>query len=175
MSYLLIVFSALIYIALFFKFGWGLALVLYGFVVAGLLAVLVIDWKTQLIPDRLNVFLALCGAASILLSPSISHVVLSVLGALLGGGLLLLLAVITKGAIGGGDIKLMFALGLLFGPADVITLMMLSFALAALVSIGLLITKKKGMKDFIPLGPAIVIAALIQLFAGNYLFTLLGY
>ncbi len=151
-----------------------LELVIMPLVVGALTLVFIIDLKTQIIPDTLNAFIAICGVASLMLSPSTLHLFTAILGALLGSGFFLLIAVITKGAIGGGDIKLMFGLGLLFGPAGVLNITLLSFALAALASIGLLLTKRKGMKDFIPLGPAIVIAAFIQIFAGSFLLPFLG-
>lgn len=83
------------------------------------------------------------------------------LGFWVGGGLYLLLAIVTKGGMGGGDIKLMGMLGLYLGVAGVLWVVLLSSNIAAVVSLVLMGLKLKGRKDFIPFGPFIVIAAML--------------
>lgn len=98
------------------------------------------------------------------------------LGFLIGGGLYLLLAVITKGGMGGGDIKLMAMLGAWLGTAGVLWVVLLSSNIGAVVSLGLMALKIKGRKDFIPFGPFIVIAAmLVMLYQGAMTDWLFGF
>ncbi|MCK5763343.1 MAG: prepilin peptidase, partial [Clostridiales bacterium] len=68
-----------------------------------------------------------------------------------------------RGAMGGGDIKLMAVLGLWFGAVDIWIVTVMSFVLGAVLSIGLLVLKIKGRKDAIPFGPFIILAALLVL------------
>lgn len=166
--------SGLIYMGLYSTFGLSVQTGLSALLISTLLLIFVIDLKTQIIPDELNGFLAAIGIAGFLLSPSMASGLNSIIGAIGGGGFLLLLAIITKGAIGGGDIKMMFSLGLIFGMGGIFAINLMSFLMAAFVSIILMAAKRKGMKDFIPLGPSIVFASVLQLFFGKFLLALIG-
>lgn len=83
------------------------------------------------------------------------------LGFLIGGGLYLLLAVVTRGGMGGGDIKLMAVLGLWLGSGGILWVVLLSSNIGAVISLLLMALKIKGRKDFIPFGPFIVMAAML--------------
>ena len=71
---------------------------------------------------------------------------------------LLIMAKLSGGGIGMGDVKLFSALGFLCGLAAFCITLLFSFVLCALFSIPALIMKKKGLKDALPLGPFILIA-----------------
>lgn len=75
----------------------------------------------------------------------------------IAGGISLLLffliSKITHGGIGYGDVKLFSALGFLCGMRAVIYTVILSFLLCSVVAALLLVTKKKGRKDGLPLAP----------------------
>ena len=74
--------------------------------------------------------------------------------AALGGGLLFfLLAVITKGAIGGGDIKLVAAMGLWFGYRSLLTVIMYGFLTGGAAALIMLLTKQKQRKSYFAYGP----------------------
>lgn len=66
--------------------------------------------------------------------------------------------------MGLGDVKLMGALGLYFGLANIIVVALLSFLIGAILSIFLLITKIKKTDEYIPFGPFIAIGAFITIF-----------
>lgn len=63
--------------------------------------------------------------------------------------------------MGLGDVKLMGALGLYFGLANIVIISLVSFLVGAILSIFLLITKIKKTDEYIPFGPFIVIASII--------------
>lgn len=163
---------------------------LWILVFLGLLTLGIIDYRKYLVPDELIVFLAALGVLwTLLLMFSnnfselrgsfigsnaeifglrgnlwLNHIAGSVLGALLIG----MIFFGTKGkAIGFGDVKLFSALGLLFGFPDIIIIFFFSFIVGALVSLPLLIRRLKGMKDFVPFAPFIVIASLLVFYFGN--------
>ena len=65
--------------------------------------------------------------------------------------------------MGFGDVKLMCGLGLIFGLGSTIIVTLLSFLIGAILSIALIITKKKSINEYIPFGPFIVIASFISM------------
>ncbi|ANX10948.1 hypothetical protein ABE41_002835 [Fictibacillus arsenicus] len=84
----------------------------------------------------------------------------AVAGGLLGFCFLLLLAILSKGGIGGGDIKLMGVLGLVLGfQGAFLTLMIASVVGLIVGAIGLLM-KKFTRKTAIPFGPYLALGAL---------------
>ena len=78
----------------------------------------------------------------------------SLVGGLLGGGLLLLIAIITNGGIGGGDIKLVALLGWIYGGKDIIFILLVASISGTIYVFFLMIIKKKVEKQktiaFIP-------------------------
>jgi leader peptidase (prepilin peptidase)/N-methyltransferase len=74
--------------------------------------------------------------------------------AALGGGILFfLLAVVTKGAIGGGDIKLVAALGLWFGYRSLLLVLMYGLLAGGAAALLMLMTKQKQRKSYFAYGP----------------------
>ena len=72
----------------------------------------------------------------------------------LGGGLLfLLLAIVTKGAIGGGDIKLIAAMGPWVGIRPLISIIVYGFIAGGVAALFLLFTKQKKRHDYFAYGP----------------------
>ena len=71
-----------------------------------------------------------------------------------------------KEGMGFGDVKLMTALGLIFGIKEILTITLVSFFISAIISIFLIVIKVKQMDSYIPFGPFIVIAAVAIMFTG---------
>lgn len=111
-----------------------------------------IDFKTKRIPDRWNLALLAAGVWSCFVFEQ------PVLASRIGGLFvisvpMLLMAVFFPGALGGGDIKLMAAAGLLLGVQGVLTAAFFGMGAAGIYGAGLLILKKAGRKDSFALGP----------------------
>ena len=88
--------------------------VIYCFMASALLVLSIIDWRTYEIPFGINVFLFVLGIAMTILDRG--NLVEHLIGMICVSGLLGILYLLTGGrAIGGGDIKLMFACGLILG------------------------------------------------------------
>lgn len=68
---------------------------------------------------------------------------------------LLIMAKVTRNGLGMGDVKLFSCLGFLCGVRAVCFTLMFAFVLCALASTVLLVTKKKHLKDLLPMGPFI--------------------
>lgn len=174
-NYLLMVITAVMYIALLYLFHGSLDLLKYMALVPMLISAFCIDLKLQIIPNRLTLTMFETGLLFTFLSVisntnlGINTFVNSVLGMLVGGGIFLLITVIGgiiagKEAMGFGDVKLMGALGLFLGWVNIIIVSVIAFLLAAIISIVILIFRKKQFGDYIPFGPFIVIASFIAIF-----------
>ena len=88
-----------------------------------LLVIAVIDWRTFLIPNGLNLAVFLLGLVQLL--ADLSHWKSYLIGMVSVSGLFLLLHVLTGGAgLGMGDVKLMFGAGLLLGGGRVLLAML---------------------------------------------------
>ena len=128
----------------------------------------VIDYKLQIIPNRLNLTIFEIGIIFAFLY-GLSNVAITInmlLGMIVGAGIFLLITLIGglvygKEAMGFGDVKLMGALGLYFGLSNIIAITLVSFLIGAILSVILLVTKIKKMDEYIPFGPFIVIATFI--------------
>jgi len=90
----------------------------------------------------------------------------SLLGAVIGFGVLYLIAVVSKGGMGGGDIKLFFVLGLVLGTANTLLTLFLASLIGSIVGVIILKKAGKGRKTPIPFGPSISLAAVISYFWG---------
>ena len=119
--------------------------------IAFLSFVTVTDFEQYVIFDTMLLPFAIIGLCYILHLhlPLGEHV-----AAALGGGLLFfLLAVITKGAIGGGDIKLVAAIGLWFGYQSLLVVIMYGFLAGGAAALLMLLTKQKQRKSYFAYGP----------------------
>ncbi|MEK7089837.1 MAG: A24 family peptidase, partial [Patescibacteria group bacterium] len=150
-----------------------------------------IDFKFFIIPNELNFFLMILGVAitfflsqnthgtfapfrdafveqyAMLFSPFSSVIWNHIAGAVLGFLFFLMLNVFTRGrGIGFGDVKLSFALGLIFGWPDIALIAALSFIIGGLWSAGLVMFGAKRMRDKVPFAPFFVAGALLTFFFG---------
>lgn len=94
---------------------------------------------------------------------SLANTYLSGLGAFLA---FLLLAIISPGGMGGGDVKFAAVLGLMVGFPGILLAIWVSAVGGGLIAIFLVLTGKKGRKDVIPFGPFMALGAAVVLIAG---------
>ena len=88
----------------------------------------------------------------------------SLYGLLIGGGLFLLVYLINRKGLGGGDVKFMAAAGLYLGLAETMPAILYGTVLAAITGIILILLKKIGRKDAIPLMPFLFAGIMITAF-----------
>lgn len=119
-----------------------------------------IDLRHRIIPDFMVIIALITGIAF----SFITHYSFldTILGMICGGGLLFLLALIPN-AMGGGDIKLMFAMGAFLGLNGTLWALLLAFIISSAISIALVSLKIKGIKDSIPFGPFLSLGSFISL------------
>jgi leader peptidase (prepilin peptidase) / N-methyltransferase len=125
-----------------------------------------IDLEKQIIPNPLvSVFLA-WGLLWQLIDPAVSWSQ-AFFGLLLGGGFLLFAAVISRGGMGGGDIKLMGAAGFALGLPLTGLALFIGSLIGAAAGITLLLLRLKKRKDPIPFGPFLSLGIWIALLWGS--------
>ncbi|MFG6497554.1 A24 family peptidase [Fictibacillus sp. UD] len=93
----------------------------------------------------------------------------AVAGSLLGFLFLLLLAILSKGGMGGGDIKLMGVLGLALGFQGGFYTLMIASVIGLIIGVIGLVMKKYTRKTAIPFGPYLALGALITFYFNEYL------
>ena len=161
--------TALLLLAGFFKFGLTFDFLVYFVLAPTLVIITVVDIKHQIIPDIITLpGLALGLAAG---SYSIGYAN-SFMGFLLGCGLFYLLAILSNGGMGGGDIKYIAAAGAFVGWQKVLLIIFIGAVLGTFVGLFQIGFQKKTRKDIIPFGPFLSVATLITLFYGNLLIKL---
>ena len=176
-NYILMLLTAVIYVSLIYVYGIqetliaNFDLIKFMILTPMLLSAFVIDYKLQIIPNRLNLTIFEIGIIFAFLY-GLSNVAITInmlLGMLAGGGIFLLITLLGglfygKEAMGFGDVKLMGALGLYFGLSNIIIITLVSFLIGAILSIILLVTKLKKSDEYIPFGPFIVIATFLSMY-----------
>ncbi|MCM3637282.1 prepilin peptidase [Sporosarcina luteola] len=90
----------------------------------------------------------------------------SLLGAAVGFTVLYLIAVVSKGGMGGGDIKLFFVIGLVLGTVNTLLTLFLASLIGSVVGLYVLKKTGKGRKTPVAFGPSIAAAAVISYFFG---------
>ncbi len=155
--------SCLTYVSIVWRFGLtpdALRLLILGSL---LLTASLVDLDTMELPDGLLIAAAL---AALLRLPD--GWLDALLGAACVAGPLLLLVLLADKALGretmgGGDIKLVAVLGLHFGPAQTLLLLILACALGLILGAAL----KRAKDAPFPFGPALSLAAWIAALAGG--------
>lgn len=160
--------NGFLYCLSYIKFGLDLSLPFILFFVSSLIVISFIDIDFQIIPDKISIPLILLGVVLSLLNKGFLNIASnlkdSLLGILIGGGVLLVVSIISKGGMGGGDVKLNAAVGAYLGWKSVLLTIFLGSLVGSVV--GLVVLKKTGNRK-IPFGPFLAFGALVSLFFGN--------
>lgn len=158
---------------LFFRFGPTLLFATLFLFCSALVVITFIDIEHQIIPDEISLpGIAVGFALSFFLQ---GHGWLnSLLGILLGGGSLLLVAysyqrLTGKEGMGGGDIKLLAMMGAFLGWKAVPFIIFSSSLIGSVVGISIMLLQKKDSKLAIPFGPYLALGAVLYLFYGKAL------
>jgi len=151
---------------------WKLSFTIEFFVAILLISLLVIivvsDFAYMLIPDKVLLFFLPLLFIGRVLSP-LTPWWDSVLGAVVGFGILYSIAVLSKGGMGGGDIKLFFLLGLVLGTLNALLTLFIAAVIGMVVGIIVLKARQQVRKTPIPFGPSIAAAAIVVYFYGDAL------
>lgn len=156
--------NGLLYILVFYYNGYNLTSVIYCLLTSGLIVISIIDFRTFEIPVGINVFILILGIVRLVLDHE--NFMLYLVGFFAVSAFLLLIYWLTRGrGIGGGDIKLMAAAGLLIGWK----LIILAFFLGCIIGsvIHLLRMKISNEDRVLALGPYLAIGIILALLYGE--------
>lgn len=139
--------------------------IFFGAITPLLIVHFIIDIKEQELSDFINITIALFAILKILfdlMQNGFSMAIISyILNAISLFVIYLLIAILSKGALGGGDIKLIGALGLFFSVNNFIKLLQLPFLIGGVVALFLLMIKKANNKTTFPFAPAIILSSFL--------------
>lgn len=137
-------------------------------ILALLTAVTFVDIDTMEIPNGFVIAILICGILSMLFFPELS-VLSRAIGIFSISVPLTLITFAIPGAFGGGDIKLMAALGIFLGWKLSIVAFFLAVLSGGGYGIYLLAARKKGRKEHFAFGPFLCIGTAVSIFYGYQL------
>ncbi len=144
--------------------GVNVESILYCLCMSALLALSVIDWRTFEIPFAFNVFIGILGIIRLL--TDYRHWYIYILGFVSVSGFLFIIYKATKGrAMGGGDVRLMAAAGLLLGLKNIVLSLVLGCLLASVLHV--LYMKLKNKDHMLAFGPYLSMGIFISMIYGN--------
>jgi leader peptidase (prepilin peptidase)/N-methyltransferase len=155
------------------RFGLSPALGVYAVFVAALITVSFIDLDHQIIPDAISLPGIVAGVIVSALGQG-SPLLDSVLGVLVGGGILYAVAVgyhafTGREGMGGGDIKLLAMIGAFLGWRGVLVTLIVGSFTGAVVGISLIVARRTESRIPIPFGPFLALGAVCALAFGDQL------
>lgn len=160
--------TGLLFAFAFAQLGFSKEFIVAILFISLLIIITVSDLAYMLIPDKILLFFLIPIICARILAP-LTPWWDSILGAVIGFSVLFLIAVLSKGGMGGGDIKLFFVIGLVLGTVSTLLTLFLASIIGTVFGIISLRIAKKGRKTPIPFGPSIAIAAVISYFYGGAL------
>jgi leader peptidase (prepilin peptidase)/N-methyltransferase len=158
--------AGLLFVLIWFKFGFGITFVVYAILASTLLVVALIDYDHKIIPNIITLPGMIIGLGlstwALPITPTDSLAAL-----LLGGGLFYLIAFFFKGGMGGGDIKLIAMIGSFLGWQGTLFTIFFGALLGSLVGMTLMLLGRKGRKDKVPFGPFLSCGAILFILSGK--------
>ena len=162
--------NGILWVLMFLICGFSLDTVLGCFVVSACLALSVIDARTHEIPVGINIFIAVCGIAKLVLHVREwpGYLPEYLFGAVSVSLLLLIIFLVSQGrAIGGGDIKLMAAAGLFLGLRLTIVAFLLGCLYGSVIHIARMKISKKD--HVLAMGPYLSAGILSAMWFGKWI------
>ena len=129
-----------------------------------LVAVFFIDLDHQIVPNAITYPGLIAG---LLLAIPQGRLVPSAFAAAGAGALFLMIAVASRGGMGGGDIKLAAMMGAFLGWPQTAVALLVAFVIGATAGVLLIAAKRRSRKDPIPFGPSLAAGGVIAVFAGG--------
>jgi leader peptidase (prepilin peptidase) / N-methyltransferase len=158
--------NAGLFVLAYLQLGMQWELLVAWTLISMLIIITVSDLRYMVIPDKVLLFflgLIIFERLFIPLSPRWD----SMAGGVLGFGLLLLIAIISKGGMGGGDIKLYGVIGLAVGVKVTILSFMIATFLGAVIGLTALAFKLIEKGKPIPFGPFIAAGTILAYLYGD--------
>jgi len=155
-------FTGLFFAYLWKRFGLSWRLLLLAFTCSFFLLVAIIDQRYRLI---LNVMIYPAAVVTLLLRAISSEgdISATLLGGALGFSVFLLAALVRRGGLGGGDIKLAALIGLVVGFPEVLWALAAGIVAGGIAALILVFLARWEIKSHIPYAPFLCLGAIIAL------------
>lgn len=153
--------TAVIIIIYLLKVGVSPSTTIVSMLIPAMAVLSFIDLKLYIIPNRLNLYLAISAILYIIVNYKIAWILL--MGGVVYFALFFFIAIFTGGSLGMGDVKMMFSVGAILGITLLLKYIAFSFILAMIVGLFLVISKKKKATDKIPFGPYLTIGFVLTI------------
>lgn len=158
---------------LFSQYGYGpLKTVRYLLLLAILYPIGREDARKKRIPNRWLLYLLFCRGilflAEMFFFPALlaENLKFTLFGGLISGAVFYVAYVLSRHAIGMGDVKLVAVIGMFLGVGTAYLVMVVSLAFSACYGVFQVLRRKKGMKDEIAFGPFLALGTLTVLLIG---------
>jgi leader peptidase (prepilin peptidase) / N-methyltransferase len=159
--------TALLFAVAWLAFGGDVRnFVVASVFLAALVAITVIDLRHQIIPDAITLPGIVAGLAASVATPRISWRD-AVIGVLLAVALFVAVIVLSRGGMGGGDLKLGAMLGAFLGWQALLVALFVAVMLGGISAVALLASRRLARKDAIPFGPFLAVGGVVALFWGD--------
>lgn len=156
--------NGVLYMWIFAVHGFFIKSILFCLCASTLVVISVIDWRTYEIPLGCNVFIGILGVIQMI--SDLAHWYNYVIGFFIVSGIFLIIFYITKGkGIGGGDIKLMAAAGLLFGWQNILLAFVIGSVAGAVIHT--ILMKVKNKDRVLAFGPYLSLGILWAMLYGD--------
>jgi leader peptidase (prepilin peptidase) / N-methyltransferase len=164
------VLTGALFTVVLYSYGLSWGTLIYWLFVSALVTITFIDLDHQIIPDVISLPGIPIGFICSYFIPWLSWLE-SLLGILLGGGLLLFIAwlyevLAKREGMGGGDIKLLSMIGAFLGWKAVFPIIFFASLCGTLIGVPLMLVREKDSRFALPFGPFLATAAVVYLFWG---------
>lgn len=171
--------TAGLFVAMAVEFGLSWELAAYCVLSAGLVALSVIDLKTQRLPREITYVTMALGAPLLVVAALVAdepeRIWMAALGAVIYVALMGLIYVASRGGMGDGDVRLSPLLGMYLGwanPGLVPVSLFLASIVGSVAGIAMMLLGRGGRKTAIPFGPFLAAGTIAAVFVGQDLLDL---
>jgi leader peptidase (prepilin peptidase)/N-methyltransferase len=171
--------TAGLFVAMAVEFGLSWELVAYCVLSAGLVALSVIDLKTQRLPREITYVTMAIGAPLLVVAALVAgepeRIWMAALGAVIYVALMGLIYLASRGGMGDGDVRFSPLLGMYLGwvnPGLVPVSLFLASIVGSVVGITMMLLGRGGRKTAIPFGPFLAAGTIAAVFVGQDLLDL---
>ena len=159
--------TGLLFALSFYVFKFDIEFITALLLISILMIIFVTDLTYMIIPNKVMLFFLPFFIIIRIIQP-LHPWWSSLLGAGIAFLLIAMIILISKGGMGGGDLKLFTLLGFILGIKQVMLIFLLSCLIGALLGVLLMALGKLKRKEPMPFGPFIVIATLFTYFLGDF-------
>lgn len=121
------------------------------------------DFEQYMLFDAMTIPFAMLGAAYAYQNARLED---NLIVAAIGGGIFFLLSVISKGSLGGGDVKLIFGLGIWLGAIKLLNVVLYGTILGGVSALTMILLEKKNRGSYFAYGPYFTSVAIYKMIIG---------